>query len=66
MDTKKITLKLESLEDRIAPTIVTMNPGGNSPSGAGALNGQSVDAYNPAGHTPGGQQIADNGAGTGG
>jgi hypothetical protein len=61
----KPKLTIESLEERIAPTITVLNPGGNSPSGGGALNGQNVDAYNPAGHTPGGQQDADQGAGNG-
>jgi hypothetical protein len=58
-------LTIEQLEERIAPTIVVLNPAGNSPQGSGALNGQNVDAFNPAGHTPPGQQIADSGAGTG-
>lgn len=62
---KDVHLKLEELEERIAPTIVVLNPAGNSPQGSGALNGQAVDAFNPAGHTPPGQQIADSGAGTG-
>lgn len=62
---KHVDLKLEELEERIAPTIVTYNPAGNSPQGSGALNGQNVDAFNPAGHTPPGQQTADSGAGTG-
>jgi hypothetical protein len=61
-----IILNLEELEPRIAPSITTLNPGGNSPNGGGALNGQAVDAYNPAGHTPPGQQTADQGAGKGG
>jgi hypothetical protein len=58
-------LTVEELEDRIAPTIVTLNPAGNSPSGNGALNGQNVDAYNPAGNTPPGHQTAEAGAGKG-
>jgi hypothetical protein len=63
---KKPAFRLEVLEARIAPTITTMNPAGNTAEGGGALNGQAVDAYNPAGHTPPGQQIADQGAGKGG
>jgi hypothetical protein len=59
-------LTIEQLEERIAPTIVVENPAGNSPNGSGALNGQAVDAFNPAGHTPPGQQDADQGAGKGG
>jgi hypothetical protein len=59
------TLRIEELEERVAPAIVTLNPAGNSPNGNGALNGQAVDAFNPAGHTPPGQQTADVGAGTG-
>lgn len=58
-------LYIEQLEERIAPTITTLNPAGESPSGCGALNGQTVDAYNPAGHTPPGQQFAECGAATG-
>ena len=59
-------LTIEQLEERIAPSITTLNPAGNSPNGGGALNGQAVDAFNPAGHTPPGQQTAEQGAGKGG
>ena len=59
-------LTIEQLEERIAPSIVVENPAGNSPQGGGALNGQNVDAYNPAGHAPPGQQDADQGAAKGG
>ena len=62
----KLGLSIEQLEERIAPTIVVLNPAGNSPQGNGALNGQAVDAFNPAGNTPPGQQTADFGAGKGG
>jgi hypothetical protein len=58
-------LQVEELEERIAPAITVLNPAGNSPNGKGALNGVNVDAYNPAGHAPPGQQIAENGAGKG-
>ncbi|MBI4564134.1 MAG: hypothetical protein HY716_05510 [Planctomycetes bacterium] len=61
----KPKLTIETLEERIAPTITVLNPAGNSPSGGGALNGQNVDAYNPAGHTPPGQQDAEQGAAKG-
>ena len=43
------------LEDRIAPAIVLENPGGNTPQGGGANNGQAIEAVNPAGHAPPGQ-----------
>jgi len=61
----KPRLTIESLEERIAPTITTLNPAGNEANGGGALNGQNVDAYNPAGHTPPGQQDAEQGAAKG-
>jgi len=40
--------KIEKLEERIAPSIVAINGGGNTPSGG--ANG--VPRYNPAGKTP--------------
>ena len=40
------------LEDRIAPAIVLVNPGGNTPQGNGANNGEAIEAQNPAGHAP--------------
>ena len=43
------------LEERIAPAIVLVNPGGNTPQGSGANNGQAIEAQNPAGHAPPGQ-----------
>jgi hypothetical protein len=43
------------LEERIAPSIVLVNPGGNTPQGSGANNGQAIEAQNPAGHAPPGQ-----------
>ena len=43
------------LEDRIAPAIVLENPAGNTPQGGGANNGQAIEAVNPAGHAPPGQ-----------
>jgi hypothetical protein len=43
------------LEERIAPAIVLVNPAGNTPQGNGANNGQAIEAQNPAGHAPPGQ-----------
>ena len=40
------------LEERIAPAITLLNPGGNTPQGGGANNGQAIEAVNPAGHAP--------------
>jgi len=47
--------RIDRLEDRIAPAIVLVNPGGNTPQGNGANNGQAIEAQNPAGHAPPGQ-----------
>jgi hypothetical protein len=47
--------QIEPLEERIAPAIVVVNPAGNTPQGNGALNGQAIEAQNPAGHAPPGQ-----------
>ena len=66
MKARKLELEAQELEERIAPSITVLNPAGNSANGGGALNGQNVDAFNPAGHTPPGQQTADQGAGKGG
>jgi hypothetical protein len=65
MNNSQALLQAEELEPRIAPEIITENPSDNSPNGKGALNGENVDAYNPAGHTPPGQQYAENGAAKG-
>jgi hypothetical protein len=51
-DHKTISLKVEELEERVAPTIVLTNPGGNEPQGNGADNGQAHDYLNPSGHAP--------------
>ena len=51
-DHKSIKLQVDELEERIAPTIVLTNPGGNEPQGNGADNGQAHDYLNPAGHAP--------------
>jgi hypothetical protein len=52
---KEIKLEVELLEERIAPSIVLQNPGGNTPQGSGANNGQAMQNVNPAGHAPPGQ-----------
>jgi hypothetical protein len=53
---KKIDqLSVEELEERIAPSIVLTNPGGNTPQSDSAANGQAVNYENPAGHAPPGQ-----------
>ena len=39
---------IEPLEERIAPTIVATNGGGNTPNG----NANGVPRENPAGHAP--------------
>jgi len=46
---------IQKLEERIAPAIVLVNPAGNTPQGNGANNGQAIEAQNPAGHAPPGQ-----------
>jgi hypothetical protein len=51
MDEKKSKFRIEKLEERIAPAIVQVNGGGNTPNGE--ANG--VPAKNPAGHEPPGQ-----------
>ena len=47
----KKRFRIEKLEERIAPTILQVNGGGNVPNGE--ANG--VPASNPAGHEPPGQ-----------
>jgi hypothetical protein len=49
---KDIELKVEELEERVAPAIVLTNPGGNEPQGIGAENGKAHDYLNPAGKAP--------------
>jgi hypothetical protein len=51
----QLILKVEELEERIAPAIVATNPAGNHPQSDSSLNGQAVTAQNPAGHAPPGQ-----------
>ena len=55
MKTEAISLDVEVLEERIAPAMVLQNPGGNTPQGNGASNGQAMQNVNPAGHAPPGQ-----------
>ena len=43
--------QIRKLEQRIAPTILQVNGGGNVPNG----NANGVPASNPAGHEPPGQ-----------
>jgi hypothetical protein len=58
MDSKgevKARFRIDNLEERIAPTIVLANPAGNTPQSDSANNGQAIEAVNPAGHAPPGQ-----------
>ena len=48
---KKSKFRIEKLEERIAPAIVQVNGGGNTPNG----NANGVPAKNPAGMEPPGQ-----------
>jgi hypothetical protein len=48
---KETRFRIDALEERIAPTIVAVNGGGNTPNGE--ANG--VPRLNPAGHAPPGQ-----------
>ena len=50
-DEKKSKFRIERLEERIAPAIVQVNGGGNTPNG----NANGVPATNPAGFAPPGQ-----------
>ncbi|WP_447987456.1 hypothetical protein [Nitrospira sp. Nam74] len=54
-----LNLKIEELEERIAPKITTelTNGGGNEPQGGGAANGNGIDQtnVNPSGSAPPGQ-----------
>ena len=55
MKTEKLELEVEVLEERIAPSITLQNPASNEPQGSGANNGVAIEAVNPAGHAPPGQ-----------
>jgi len=48
----ELNLQVEELEERIAPSIVLTNPGGNEPQGSGASNGVANNYQNPAGSAP--------------
>ena len=48
MEQQKQRLRIDKLEERIAPAIVKVNPGGNEPQG----NAEGIPARNPAGHAP--------------
>ena len=48
----EIRLEVEELEERIAPSIVLTNPGGNEPQSGSAANGQANNYDNPAGFAP--------------
>jgi hypothetical protein len=50
----EVLLNVEELEERIAPTIVLTNPGGNNPQGNEADNGVANDYLNPSGKAPSG------------
>jgi hypothetical protein len=52
---KKSKFRIERLEERIAPTITLENPAGNTPQSGSANNGQAIQAVNPAGFAPPGQ-----------
>ena len=54
-EAKSRRFRFDRLEERVAPAIVLVNPGGNTPQGGGANNGQAIEAQNPAGHAPPGQ-----------
>jgi len=47
-DEKPSRFRIEKLEERIAPTIVQVNGGGNTPNG----NANGVPYVNPAGQEP--------------
>ncbi len=54
METRKVEkskFRIEKLEERIAPAIVQVNGGGNTPNG----NANGVPSKNPAGMEPPGQ-----------
>ena len=52
-DQKKNRFNIDKLEQRIAPAIVTVNPAGNQPQGD--AQGKAIEAQNPAGKAPPGQ-----------
>jgi hypothetical protein len=54
-EVKRDRFEIESLEERIAPAIVLVNPGGNTPQSDSANNGVAIENQNPAGYAPPGQ-----------
>jgi hypothetical protein len=52
---REMQFSFEKLEDRLAPSIVLVNPAGNTPQSDNANNGEAIEAQNPAGHAPAGQ-----------
>ena len=50
---KKSRFQIVGLEERIAPSIVAVNPAGHEPQGD--AQGKAIEAQNPAGHAPPGQ-----------
>jgi hypothetical protein len=54
MEARKLQVEVQELEERIAPSITLVNPGGNTPASENAANG-APDFENPAGHAPPGQ-----------
>ena len=54
MEARKMQVEVQELEERIAPSITLLNPGGNTPGSENAANG-APDFENPAGHAPPGQ-----------
>ena len=51
----EIELTVDELEERIVPTIVMVNGGGNTPQGEVALNLRAFEFENPTGVAPLGQ-----------
>jgi hypothetical protein len=54
-DQQKKRFRIEKLEERIAPAIVSVNPGGNTPQGD--AQGKAIESQNPAGKAPPGQNM---------
>jgi len=49
---QRTRLRMERLEDRLSPSIVLVNPGGNTPQSSQSNNGAAIEAQNPAGYAP--------------
>ena len=52
---QKRRFKFQKLEARVAPRITVENPGGQTPQSDNALQSPAIDAVNPAGKAPPGQ-----------